>query len=52
MANQQMFNLKRKQYLIDNAQEVFERLQGNGQLEAMKFFAVTVEYLLSAPKAN
>jgi len=45
VANQQGFNLRRRQYLIDNAREIFERLQAAGQLKTEKFFTVTVEYL-------
>lgn len=43
--NQQGFNQKRSQYLINNAREIFERLQAAGQLRTEGFFTVTVEYL-------
>lgn len=54
--HQQGFNQKRNDYFAkrarQEAQEVFERLEQEGELKPMKFFVVTIQYLLPAPEQD
>jgi len=50
--HQQGFNQKRKQHFINNAREIFERLQQNGQLQPERFFSVTLRYFQLVPERS